>query len=478
MKSKKIRILAGIGAVIMMCTAAGCSSEQPSNSTQEDSKPHSTLSEASSEPEEVRNFNGDEFVIGSHWAAAYFPEPGTSASGDLVIKRIEELEEKYNCKLSYVSGTPEEFTSNFMVALASGQKYADVIDTNLWWYWGFQTAGYLEPLDDIKDLRLHDSTWDPVYSEATKVNGKTYGVNWNTWYHRLPSAMSNLVYFNKRILNDKNLEDPYALMEKGEWNWENFRSIARKAIDSKNGVYGISSMDSTLAGSAVRSNGVREIVQDKNGKYVFGLTDERTYEALNFVSDIINVDKSYDPDAYDGRVSGIEWTDTLKKFCDGGSLFFVYHSDFLLYSGFLDSMEDDYGVITFPKGPSGTSDYNSPIAGDNRVCCIPITADDKERSGFLLRKLAQPLEGTTADSWKETARRAYFRDDEGAEQYFKILENLDSSYNWITGAANINKLNEAYMAVVFDKTKTPVEALETIASSYQAEIDKFINKTA
>ena len=476
MRFKKFRVLAGILAVMMMTTAfAGCSKDEGSSKTPGTSNTGSSADEASQEEKEVRDFGGAEFVIGSHWATGIFQEPGTSNEGDLILKRIEELEEEYKCTFSYVSGTPEEFTNNMNTALAAGQKYADVIDANMYWYWGFQTAGYLEPLDDIADLRINDSTWFPTYTEVTKVDGKSYGVNWHTWYHKLPHAFY-MLYFNENILKEKNLESPYDLMEKGEWTWEKFRELAKSANDPQNGVYGISSMDRHFELGAIRSNGGREVVKDEDGKFVFGLTDERVYEALEFVRDIIQVDKSYDMSSFDGRTAGVEWTDTIKSFCEGKSAFFAYHTDCLEFGGFLDSMEDDFGVVPFPKGPKGTSEYNSAITGDTRVFCIPITADDKERSGFLLRKLAQPLEGTSADDWKNTAERKYFRDSKGAQNYFNIVENADSDYSWVTGGANMGVMTNACLAVTRDKAKTPAEAMSGIASAFQVELDKYLNK--
>lgn len=474
MQTRKIRLFAGILAALMISgSLAGCKKEGGESSQASSGGTNTSTTPNSSEPEEVRNFDGAEFVIGSHWATHIFQEPGNSPQGDLILKRIEDMEEQYNCSISYVSGSPEEFVTNFTTALASGMKYADVIEANMYWYWGFLTAGYLEPLDDIQDLRLSDSTWFPTYTNVTKVDGKSYGVNWHTWYNKLPHAF-HVIYFNQNILKSKNLESPYDLMEKGEWNWDNFRDLIKKADDQANGVYGLSSLGHHLEMAAIRSNGAREVIQDENGQYKFGLADERTYAALEFVREIIQTDKTFDMTGYDGRTAE-DFTLTIKSFCDGKSAFFAYHTDCLEFAGFLDSMEDDYGLVPFPKGPDGTSDYNSAITGDTRVFSIPVTADDKERSGFLLRKLAQPLDGTSADDWKNTAERNYFRDPIGAQQYFNIVQNADSDYSWATGAANLGALNNATLAVTRDKTKTPAEAMESIASAFQVQLDKYLN---
>lgn len=156
MQAKKMRMLSGIlTAMVLSGVLAGCSGPEATPSSDAPSV------QESSKEEEIRDFGGAEVVFGSHWATAIFQEPGDSPEGDLILKRIEELEEKYKCKLSYVTGSPEEFTTNFSTALAAGQKYADFVDINMYWFWDFMKAGYLEPLDDIQDLKIEDSTWFP-----------------------------------------------------------------------------------------------------------------------------------------------------------------------------------------------------------------------------------------------------------------------------------------------------------------------------
>lgn len=471
-KIKSVRRLAGVSALLLTAVLlTGCAGNT-GESRQSSQEPGSQQSSAM---EEVRDYKGAEFIIGSHRAPQLFQEPGNSPEGDLIAQRFEEMEEKYHCKISYVTGSPEEFTTNFTTALASGAKYADVIDGNMYWWWGFQSAGYLEPLDDIQDLKIEDATWFPTYTEITKVDGKSYGVNWHTWYHVLPHAF-HVMYFNQNILKEKNLESPYDLINRGEWNWENFREMVKKADDQQNGVYGLGSLGNHLEVGAIRSNGAREVVRDSDGRFVFGLTDERAYAALEFVREIIQTDKVYDPSCYDGRTA-TDFTVTIQNFCDGRYAFFAYHTDCLSFGGFLHDMDDDFGLVPFPKGPDGASDYNSAITGDTWVYAIPVTATDREMSGFLLRQLAQPLEGTGPNDWRSTAERNYFRDPEGAKQYFNIVENADSDYSWLTGTNNLSQYNAAVLQVTRDKAKTPAEAMEAIRSGFQTALDATLNKT-
>lgn len=98
MQTRKIRLFAGILAALMISgSLAGCKKEGGESSQASSGGTNTSTTPNSSEPEEVRNFDGAEFVIGSHWATHIFQEPGNSPQGDLILKRIEDMEEQYNC---------------------------------------------------------------------------------------------------------------------------------------------------------------------------------------------------------------------------------------------------------------------------------------------------------------------------------------------------------------------------------------------
>lgn len=56
-------------------------------------------------------------------------------------------------------------------------------------------------------------------------------------------------------------------------------------------------------------------------------------------------------DYYDGRTAGVDWHVPIQRFADGKATFMVYHSAAIAYEQ-LPDMEDDFGFIPFPKGPS------------------------------------------------------------------------------------------------------------------------------
>lgn len=481
-KRMHMRMIAGVIALTTLLTSlAGCGGGKDDKEASKEKSTEVTASQGNTtkkeEPkEEVRDLKGYEFILGSHWATHYFPEPGASEQGDKMLARYAEIEKKYNCKITYKTGSPDEFVNGVNSALAAGLKYADFVDTNLWWLTGFQKAGYIVPLNEVKSIDLNDEKWGDTYTRATTHDGKTYGVNFMSWYYRIPHYFY-ITFFNKKILEKYSQPNPYDLLKEGKWTWEAFRDIAKACTRDENGdgktdIWGSTGIDRNFEYSIIWSNGAREVFKDTDGKYKFGYADDKAYKAIQYARDMIQVDKSF-LNLHDPRTGGQDWTLPGQEFVKGNVAFFVYHTEAMEW--WMQDMEDDFGVIPFPKGPDATK-WGGAVTGDLRVFSMLTTATDKESAAFIFDKITEPLEGTKINDWEDYAKRMYFRDDEGFNIYKEVFEACDYDYLAEIGSENFALINSAVLKVTRDNASTPAEAIQSIKDSVQTAIDEDLNK--
>lgn len=485
-KSFKIRLVAGIMTAIMLfLLVPGCGGSNKgkqggdASGIESTAKPEGPKAEETPAPtpEEAVDLGGYEFILGSHWGKGYFPEVGVSEYGDKMLKRYSEIEEKYNCKITYKDGAPDVFVNDVNSAAASGVKYADVIEANLWWFQGFYEAGYLEPLNDIKNLDFDNTKWADVYKRSTLRDGKVYGVNFTSWYQRMPHYFY-ITYFNKNLLKKYSQPSPYDLIKEGKWTWEAFRDIAKACTRDENGdgnfdFFGVTSLDRMFEYTAMWSNGARDVAKGEDGKYKFGYADDKAYKALQFVRDIINIDKSF-ANLHDPRVVS-DWKLPAMEFVKGNMAFFVYHTEAVEWPGWLQDMEDDFGVVPFPLGPDGKK-WGTATTGDLRVFCIPKTATDKDKAAFIFNKITAPFEGTTADEWKDYAKRTYFRDEEGFKYYLEGIDTAEYDFGAELQPPVYMLPVGPIMAVTRDNASTPAEAMQGIKDRINAVVDEKLNK--
>ena len=85
-------------------------------------------------------------------------------------------------------------------------------------------------------------------------------------------------------------------------------------------------------------------------------------------------------------------------------------------------MENEFGIVPFPKYEESQSSYVTYIANYAAMCGIPITASDAERTGTILENLCAYSYGDLREAYVDTTLNfKYIRDEESKEMLDLIL---------------------------------------------------------
>jgi len=316
-------------------------------------KQEETKTEPGAPASNVPDLGGATIKIGSWWDGMdprEVPEADRGPSEEMQVQLIEEVEKKYNVKLEFVKfGDYNAYVENLTTTALAGEPFADIVALEL--FWSFPTLvnqGFLAPFDDQVDLSDPKEYTDWIRS-AGKFQGKHYG-----YYDGTPSPFG-LIY-NKTLLQQLGLPDLYELQVSGEWTWEKFRQIMKDATKDTNGdgaidIWGLTGgwdgLSRITENFLYANNGA--VTKEVNGQLSFALDSPESIEALTFVSDLYNVDK------------------TIKELTEGSDPF----GDFIAQKGvmvagfnwnigdLLNNMPDqELGYVFFPKAPNA-SDYTT-----------------------------------------------------------------------------------------------------------------------
>lgn len=295
---------------------------------------------------------------------------------------IEEIEEKYNCKLDfYFTGDFLMYCESVISTIMSGQLVGDAF------LYGFESAvpsfvnkNLVVPIDDYFDFSAEQ--WNQKQNDAWIYNGKHYGIT--SWI----DEPGYIVLFNKNIVEENNIsaESIYQLQADGKWTWDKFEEFAIKCTrdkdnDGVNDTWGLGSCSHSpfYTEAFIYSNDAAPVVHSGDFKYKFNLEDPAVMEAIEFGRKLMWQDKVAD-------MSSNEWGYWEALWKRGRIAFFVvprwswdsYHETF-------ENQGMEYGILLIPKGPKATE--NITLANGYSGYFMQPGVENKEAVGAILSEL-------------------------------------------------------------------------------------------
>ncbi len=176
-----------------------------------------------------------------------------------------------------------------------------------------QTAysNMFQPIDNIIDMSGPE--WDGWRELSEQFN-------WNGKHYLAPVELYPyyVLFYRRSIVQDAGLDDPYELYLSGEWDWDNFLSMADKFQKTGTDKYAVTGYTNFITCNAFASTGV-PVVGIENGRLVNNLNNENVERAANFLNTIAT--QKYRTDTQDDE----------KSFISGNTLF--YCTGFWYYQG-------------------------------------------------------------------------------------------------------------------------------------------------
>lgn len=478
MKNNLRKTLRSAGLITCACallvSLAGCGTGETGTTSPSSGSDTTSSAQESSESREVKDLNGYKWSILTWWGtedSCFNPVEGKSILDDYYLERNQKLMDDYNFEIEMKAQSLDTFYAAIMGAAMSGEKLADVIKLG---FDGMQTlriAEVLNPFDSttMPEVDLNDEKWESAITKAATFGGKVYGIT----NERSGGIMC---FFNSTMFEERNVTSPYDLYKEGKWTWEEFEKLAKQMTIDENGdgtpdIYGVGTVSWSsvhLEGGFIASNGGNAIKYDQNGVPTFAYTDNDAQEALEFVRNLY-AEKVIIPDQPTSEA------DAATVFSNRKTAFMIESTGF---TGWIKDMEDDFGMVPFPKGPSADDHTLMSLVIGLYVTTIGTSPQDYEASSLIFDLLTDPLPETgdpTIDDPTYSLRNEQFRDDDAVDIYLEMSDKVV-----ICELINIPALHvltsQAITSCVKDNATTPKAAMESIADQAQTLIDEFFTK--
>lgn len=363
------------------------------------------------------DLDGYVFTVADNNVNRWFPEAGSSDIANAIIERIKWVEEKYNCKIEVRPHSEDEFSA----AVMAGDKYADIIVTPTWELGRHIKAKRLVNMNEIPNLNMDSPYWNQFDSTSYLSYGdRTYGTS-------APFVSQSdevwVVAFNKAIIEELNLENPYELVKNKQWTLEKMLEMQRAAKRDLNGDgvfdsndrYGLGTgheWDTPVVLYLASGNKIIDVAAD--GKMSYAVNTSKAYETIELVKQML-----MPGDTLFAKNEGEDFDAYVKAFTEGKTLFYTYSRG----RGVIDpiyQMEDDFGFVPMPMG-NNTDNYKSWVSHDAPSLAVPVSNPDLDKTGLILEALAWKSQGEEDIRLNEVAF-TQLRDDESLE-VLKELKN-------------------------------------------------------
>ena len=458
MKKKMITMLL---AMLMLLQTVACA--ESSENTEETSASAVTSTEVGAseetavetEPEDTidavvaqfegRDYDGYRFRIldreGSWGTVDVMAEEMTGeAINDAVLERNNLLAEKLNIVVvEQRDGSP--YTTMKTSVTAQSDDF-DTVTDGLSRLASTVANGIIRDYHDVPEVKMENGWWDQQLIEGMSVANKVFFMtgdisimdNYGTW----------CMMFNKGILNDNGLENPYDLVNEGKWTIDKLGEMSLATTVDLNGdgkwteadQYGFISESYNTYGLYI-CFGEKITDKDENDLPVF------VYSAESAINSIIkSLEVQYSNGCNMGLFPGLSREAQFKA---GGGLF--YFAGMINITAFRDS-ETDFGIIPAPKYNEEQEQYYSTYSPENMTAyAIPVTVADTARAGDILEAMAAFSAYTLTPAYYEKTLMGKSVRDAESEPMIELILNsrnfdLGSIFDWGGTASAVRGMSD------------------------------------
>lgn len=322
---------------------------------------------------------------------------------EAVFRRSELLKQDYGveviseniCKFGSTNGSGTGFQKVYNEYM-SGQSLYDAASIGTYDIATLAYSGLLWDLNAVPYIDLSKDYWDQQANKDLAVNGKMYYTNGDIGV--VNNKVTHAILFNKDMVEDYGIENPYDIVNNNGWTLEKFSSLVKQVGEDKNldgvfnenDLYGLLTwndpMVAVLASSGEKIAGVNE-----NGKVELTLYNERTVSLYDKFTDLVFDQQhvfNYQYDNVTGKASPSAVWNTNRDNIFNESRAVFYLNTVATIERHRDS-DVEFGVLPYPKLDATQENYGHSVSAyHSQFICVPLMAGNVTRSGIVLEYLA------------------------------------------------------------------------------------------
>ncbi len=421
-------------------------------------------------------------------AAERFLDLCGDAEGDIVevalYDRNVAIEEQLNMKFNYVDPGVESGnvgTEVRKVLMAADTTY-DLYSLIQWNSSALALEHCFLNVTDLPHLDLGQPWWSQQYMDALSIgHNNVFFLAGDISIDMIRTIAS--MYFNKNLFQDiyDSSDVMYQDVLDGTWTFDKLIRYVSEVYKDVNGdskvsdgdIYGVITNNYNNIDAFTFGMGAVLSERDKDNMPYLTVGDEKN---VNVYAKMYELYKETVGCVMDKNLSTL---DNVKYFASGNSLFLP---GFLYTSENLRDMDNDYGIIPFPKYDEQQENYFSTVHDIATLFCLPTTCTKIDAVCATLEAMAYYSYYEVTPVYYETALKTKYTRDDLSSQIIDIIHDsamTDLAYAYsgsLNGAGMIMRTlaaagTEDYASYYAKREKATVKTLEKFITNFEESAD-------
>ena len=393
MKKTK-RIGSAVLALLMALSVTGCSDNGKDESSHVDKiKVDST---AAAEAIEAIPADAEKELI---WMGTYDLNPDKGKEKTVEMNLFEDK----GGSIKWIRVIDPQKYDKLATAITSGKDVPDIFKYEWIAFPSHVVTGMYQPIDEIVDFNA--DIWKDVKPTAEQFQLKD-----KHYVAPISFSVGTLMMYNKDIIENEGLDDPYELYTKGEWNWDSWYDIMSAYKNNATGDeerYGIAGW---FAPQLVQQTG-QTLVTYENGEFKNNLNNSDIERAENFLYKL----------GKEGLVD-LNWYNSAKSCFTAGKTLFFNMGPWAETGNNGPTADDNWKVVPIPPDPNSNGKYMS----SDMLAYMWVKGSTKKEAVKCWFECARVA--TFDESYKETSKQKFFTDNPGwDEDMYQVLQDASSS---------------------------------------------------
>ncbi len=403
-------------------------------------------------PEEDNGGRDFHVLVPTEKAYEFVTENTGEAVNDAMFERSLKTEEHFNIKFTYqyepggwdVRDTYNSFISN---AVAAGDSSYDLATGFIVCTLPLFTGGNFLDLAEQKDLNLENEWWIGDHMENLSIQDKLFCCMSDANLSVYKDCA--VVYFNKRVLDSFQMENPYTLVRENKWVMEKFLEMSEAAVVDLNGdgkiEFQTDALGNYLQGVPLRAlqtgMDVTFIIRDENNDRVVTPLTDRIVKAFEYASLFQSRSDMY------AEMAAVDFYTFPETFATDRSLFHMSYL-YALEGEIMRNMDADFGIVPYPKLDESQEQFKAQIGTSSNVNFLPITCSDPGLSCRVLETLAYHSMLDVVPTYYTVAlENKYTRDEDVPEMLALIRDGMTMNFDFaFSTSPNMGGTNTVFMS--------------------------------